>query len=246
MDRLIYLSMTGAKHSLYQQAINANNLSNATTPGFRNDLASFRALPVVGGGTPTRSFVVDQTTGFDSSAGVVQHTGRDYDLAIQGDGFFAIQTPQGEAYTRGGNFKVDAGGVLQTANGQVVLGDGGPLTIPENSRISVGKDGTISAVNETGSQAVTTVVGRLKLVNADPRTLTKGDDGLIRARDGQPLPEDANVQIVGGALEGSNVDSVDALVSMITHARHFDMQIKMIQSADQNARSLGQLLNLNG
>jgi flagellar basal-body rod protein FlgF len=245
MDRLIYVAMTGAKHASQQQATIANNLANASTPGFKEQLAASRAVAAVGGaGYQTRSFTLEQTTGTDFSAGSLQMTGRELDIAVKTEGFFAVQSSTGEAYTRAGGLEVDATGILRARNGDPVLGDAGPITIPDNSVLTFGADGTISAA-PVNNPAQATQVGRLKLVKPDERTLDRGSDGLFRPRDGQPAQVDANVQIVSGALESSNVNAVDQLVKMIDYQRSYDMQVRLLQAADQNARAAAQVLTLS-
>jgi flagellar basal-body rod protein FlgF len=246
MDRLIYVAMTGAKHTFLQQETMANNLANATTTGFRAQLDSFRALPVFGEGSPTRAFVVDATTGTDFTPGVVEQTGRDLDVAIHGSGWIAVQSPDGsEAYTRNGSLQVNPNGVLQTRNGLNVLGDAGPLSIPPDTEITVARDGTISTVpTGTGVTEVATI-GRIKLVNPAEPDLVRGDDGLFRLKTNTPAPADAKVALAPASLETSNVNVAEVLVNMIALARQFDMQVKMVQTADANAQQSGQILNLN-
>jgi len=247
MDRLIYIAMTGAKHALWQQASTAHNLANVTTTGYRAETNAFRALPVFGEGAKTRAFVVDSTTGADFSPGVIQQTGRDLDMAVQGKGWIAVQAADGsEAYTRNGSFQINANGVLQTRNGQNVLGDGGPISIPPDNDITVAKDGTISAIPTGQTLTSVTAVGRVKLVNPPEADLVKGEDGLFRLKSGQPAPADANVMLAANSLESSNVNMVEAMVNMITHARSFDMQTKLVTNAQSNDAKAGQILNLNG
>ncbi|WP_035053206.1 flagellar basal-body rod protein FlgF [Andreprevotia chitinilytica] len=242
MDRLIYTAMTGARHMMNKQATVAHNLANASTPGFRAELASFRAVPAFGGGTlPTRSFVVQQTTGADLSPGILQATGRDLDVAVNGDGWMTVQTPTGEAYTRNGSFEIDATGLLKTRNGETVMGENGPITIPENSKVIIAPDGTVSAT-DLANPTQTNQLGRLKLVNPAASELEKGSDGLFRQRNGDPAQPDATVKLAGGMLETSNVNSVDQLVDMVSSQRQYDMQIQMLQNADTNARSAAQLI----
>ena len=243
MDRLIYTAMTGAKHILEQQATTSNNLANATTTGFRAQLDSFRAVPVLGEGLPTRTFVVDATVGSDFRSGSIQQTGRDLDVAVQGEGWIAIERPDGsEGYTRHGSLKLNENGVLQTQSGMNVMGDGGPITIPPNVVVSIAKDGTISSVDKTGTPAASTALARIKLVNPPTESLVRGDDGLFSVKDGNPADADAGVALLGGALEGSNVNVVEAMVGMIAAARQYDTQMKLLQSAEQNDQRAAQLL----
>ena len=247
MDKLIYTAMTGASHVLQQQAAVSENLANVNTPGFRAMLNTFRAVPLVGEGLPTRVFVVDSTVGADFAPGVLQQTGRALDVAVPGQGWFAVQGPDGkEAYTRNGSLQIAPNGVLQTRIGLNVMGDGGPVTIPPDTEVTIAKDGTISTVpSGTGATSVV-VVGRLKLVNPSPEQLERGSDGLFRLKDGTTATADAKVEVISGSLEGSNVNTVEALVNMISLARKFDMQMKMLQAADNDARQASQIMSLAG
>lgn len=245
MDRLIYTAMTGAKHILEQQANTSHNLANATTTGFRAQLDSFRAVPVIGGPLPTRTFVVDATVGTDFTPGPIHNTGRDLDVAVQGKGWIAVQLDDGtEAYTRNGSFKISENGVLQTQGGLNVMGDGGPIAVPPDVSITVGGDGTVSAVATTGSRAVTPL-GRIKLVNPPEENIVRGDDGLFRLRGGEAADADANVRVAGGALEGSNVNTVDAMVNMISLARQFELHMNLLKNVESNEGKATQLLSIN-
>lgn len=248
MDRLIYTAMTGAKHIMEQQTTVSNNLANASTTGFRAQFDTFRAVPVKSeGGLPTRVFVVDNTVGTDFRAGAIQQTGRDLDVAVQGDGWFVVQRPDGsEAYTRNGNFKVDENGILQTQSGMVVMGDGGPITIPQDTVISIANDGTISTISTLTTPSVPIILDRLRLVNPPHDMLTRSDDGLFTMKDGSQAVVDANVKVVGGALENSNVNVVDAMVSMITLARQFELNMNMLKNAENNADKANQLFSMGG
>lgn len=246
MDRLIYIAMTGAKHTLLQQAAVTHNLANAVTTGYRAESNAFRALPVFGEGLPTRAFVVDSTTGANFAPGSIQHTGRDLDVAVQGAGWIAVQTPDGgEAYTRNGSLQVGPNGLLQTRNGLTVLGDSGPIAIPPDTDITVGKDGTISTVPIGQNLNAVNAVGRIKLVNPAETDLVRGSDGLFRVTNTPVVPADAGVALISESLETSNVNVVDALVGMISLARQFDLQVKLLQSAEANATKASQIINLN-
>ncbi|MGE5526871.1 MAG: flagellar basal-body rod protein FlgF [Rhodospirillaceae bacterium] len=246
MDRLIYVAATGATQALAQQATVAHNLANAGTTGFRAEYNMFRAVPVVGQGAATRAFAIDTTVGANFAPGVLQQTGRELDVAVQGSGWITVQGADGrEAYTRNGNLQISPNGVLQTREGRPVLGEGGPISIPPDSRVTIAKDGTISAV-QSGSRPDTVVtVGRIKLVDPPPAQLVKGSDGLFRLSSGADAAADDAVTLASGTLEGSNVNVVEAMVAMIALARQFDMQMKMLQNADSNERQAGQILNMN-
>lgn len=247
MDRLIYVAMTGAKNILWQQATVSHNLANVSTSGFRAQVDSFRAVPVVGAPLPTRTYSVDSTVATDFRSGVIQPTGRDLDVAIAGAGWIAVQAPDGsEAYTRNGSLKINPNGVLQTREGLNVLSDAGPISIPPDTEVTLAKDGTISTVPTTNQKNQTTEVGRIKLVNPPEQNLVRGDDGLFRLATGPRAPVDENVVLHAGALETSNVNPAEALVNMIALSRQFDLQIKLLQNAEQNDAKADQLLNING
>jgi flagellar basal-body rod protein FlgF len=245
MDRLIYTAMTGAKHIMEQQATTSHNLANATTTGFRAQLDSFRAVPVISDGLPTRTFAVDATVGSDFRAGPIQQTGRDLDVAVQGDGWIAVQRPDGsEGYTRHGSLKLNENGMLQTQSGLNVLGDGGPISIPPDVIVTIAKDGTVSTVNNAAQPGPSTMLGRIKLVNPPTGSLVRGDDGLFSVKGGNPTDADANVVLLGGALEGSNVNVVDSMVSLISQARQFELHMNMLKNAENNAAKADQFLAL--
>jgi len=245
MDRMIYVAMTGAEHMAERQATIAHNLANLSTTGYRADVSVFRAAYINGPGLATRAFVVDSTAGVDLTPGPIQETGRNLDVAVQGSGWIAVQLQDGsEAYTRNGSLQMDANGVLQTHDGQNILGDGGPITIPQNTQVVIGRDGTISAVPFGNQPNTVSTVGRIKLVNPDPSQLVKGDDGLFRLTSGAAAEADANVSLAGGALESSNVNAISAMVDMITTAREYEMNMTLLQNASQNEHAAAQTLSV--
>ncbi|MDR7051575.1 flagellar basal-body rod protein FlgF [Duganella sp. 3397] len=245
MDRLIYTAMTGARHVMEQQATVSNNLANATTNGFRAQLDSFRAVPVMSDGLPTRAFVVDSTVGSNFAAGPMQTTGRSLDIAIREQGWLAVQSADGsEAYTRNGSLRVNENGLLQTTSGQTLIGDGGPIAVPPDTNITIASDGTVSTVSTEFQPGPSNVLGRLKLVNPPTAGLLRGDDGLFRQADGTPAQNDPLVRIVDGVIEGSNVNPVDSMVNMISLARQFDMQMSLLKNAENNAAKATQILAL--
>jgi flagellar basal-body rod protein FlgF len=252
MDRLIYTAMTGASQALEQQTVIANNLANTSTTAFRAQLANFRSAPLsFGDGTQinddtTRTFVLSATPGADYTPGPISRTGNPLDVAVQGPGWLSVQTADGnEAYTRAGNLHVDQNGQLMTATNQPVIGNSGPISVPPGSDITIGKDGTVSALVPGDPPTAVAIVDQLKLVNPDPNTLTRGDDGLFHTADGNPADADQTVALAPESLEGSNVSPVAAMVSMITNARQFQMQTKMLQNADQNDQSANQILTFS-
>ena len=246
MDKLIYTAGSGAKHILEQQATTANNLANVNTTGFRAQIDAFRAVPVVAEGSlPTRTFVVTAEAGSDFSTGPLQMTGRDLDVAIKGKGWLAVQMPDGsEAYTRHGALKMNENGLLQSAQGLTIAGDGGPISVPPEVSVSIGGDGTISTIASTTKPGAPTVLGRLKLVNPPEADLVRGDDGLFRLKGGAAAPADPAVQVAGGALEGSNANPIDSMVTMIALARSFELQMSLMKNAENNAAKATQILAL--
>jgi len=245
MDRMLYVAMSGAKQAMEQQASVANNMANASTPGFRAQINSFRAVPVTGGAqAPTRAYVVATTPGADFSHGPLMETGRALDVAVHGDGWLAVQTPDGgEAYTRVGNLQVNAEGQLTTMGSLPVAGDAGALVVPPGSTVAIAANGLVTARGAGDPVVGIAEVGRLKLVNPPVADLVRGADGLFRMREGlAPAEADAAVTVTTGAVEGSNVNGVEAMVAMIANARSFEMQMKSMRSADENAQSANKLL----
>jgi flagellar basal-body rod protein FlgF len=238
VDRMIYLSMAGAKAAMQRQDVLSHNLANVTTNGFRAELQAFRAVPVRGDGASTRAYALETTIGYSDAPGPITPTGRNLDVAMQGNAWLAVQSLDGtEAYTKAGGLDVNAEGLLVLRNGLQVLGDGGPINVPANSKVEIGSDGTISA--KTGNQRPT-AIGRLKLVTPEA-PMTRGEDGLFRAPDGD-LPANTAARVQDGALEGSNVSPVETMVSMISAARQFEQQMKLLQIAQTQGQQSAKLL----
>jgi flagellar basal-body rod protein FlgF len=238
--------MTGAKGTMDQQAAVAHNLANVNSTGFRAELHKLRAVEVQTEALHTRAFTVDASVANDFTEGPLQFTGRPFDVALAGKGWLAVQMPDGsEAYTRNGSLAVSANGILQTRDGRPVLGDGGPVTIPPDNEITIGADGSVSA-SQPDQPGVVNVVAQLKLVNPPEAELVRGDDGLFRLQGGAPAPADPNVRVAGGYLEGSNVNVVDQMVQMISLARQFEMQTRMLSTAEQNDRAAARVLGGQG
>ncbi len=247
MDKLLYVAMSGAKETLRAQAANNHNLANASTTGFKADLSAFQSRAVTGPGYASRVFATDQTVGWDHSTGSIQETGNPLDLAIRGQGFFAVQDSSGrEAYTRAGDLHVDPTGQLLTATGLPVLGDDGPISIPPSTSITVGSDGTISIVPLGQSPKTGANVARIKLVNPPADSIQRSADGLFRTRDGTPAVADASTMIASGALESSNVDLPSCMVNMIELARRFDLQVKALHTAEEDGAASSKLLQSSG
>jgi len=232
--------MSGAKATMQRQDTLAHNLANVSTTGFRAELQAFRAVPVEGSGASTRVYALETTPGYDATPGAIVGSGRNLDVAMKGDAWLAVQGLDGtEAYTRAGALDVLPDGTLVTTNGLTVLGDGGPLQVPQNAEVSIAADGTVSAKPPVGP---ITTLGRLKLVTPEA-PLLRGTDGLFRATDGD-LAADPNARVQAGALEGSNVSAVETMVSMISAARQFEAQMKMLQTAEGDEKAAAQLLTM--
>ena len=245
MDRMIYIGMTGASETALAQAVHSNNLANVSTTGFRADLARLQSLPVYGPGHPSRAYSQAEDTAVDFRQGAIVQTGRELDVAIQGRGWIAVQAADGaEAYTRAGDFRVDAGGILVTGAGYPVIGEGGPVAIPPVEKLEIGKDGTVSAMLVGQDNPIPTVLDRIRLVSPVDQDLVKGTDGLFRLASGDTAPADASVTLVPGSIESSNVNSVDALVNLIGLARLFEVQVKVMKTAEDNDAATGQLLRM--
>ncbi len=247
MDHMIYIAATGAARTLEQQAIISNNMANVSTTGFREQMAIYRSVPVVGDvELPTRVSTVTNTPGSNFQQGVMAETGHALDLAITGDGWFSVQTPQGEAYTRNGELAVNVNNMLVTQSGHMVLSDdGGPVEVPERGSVTFTSDGTITALGAGDNPADIQVMGQLKLVNPPVGDLVRGDDGLYRLAGGQAAPADAAVRMVAGFVEKSNVSAAESMVGMIANARRFEMQMKVIQDASSNAERANSILSSN-
>ncbi len=245
MDRMLYVAMSGARETLRAQAANNHNLANASTTGFRADLAAFQARAVQGAGYDSRVYATVGSTGFDASTGAQVATGRDLDVAIKGDGYIAVQGFDGrEAYTRAGDLRIESDGTLRTGTGLQVMGDGGPISVPPASSVLIGSDGGISIVPLGQGAETRAIVGRIKLVAPEQSQLERGTDGLFRMKDGTDAPSDAKVQLASGVLESSNVNVADSMVKMIELSRRFDLQTKAMRTAEDTAQASAKLLSL--
>jgi len=242
MDRMIYLSMAGAKAAMHRQEVLSHNLANVSTTGFREEMAAFRAVPVRGDGASTRVYALETTLGYKPDAGALQATNRNLDVAMKGNAWMAVQSLEGtEAYTRAGALEVNAEGLLVTVGGLQVVGDSGPITVPANSAVVIAPDGTVSAA---APGAKPQAVGKIKMVTPE-KALTRGNDGLFRNPSGD-LDADPAARLQDGALEGSNVSPVETMVAMITAARQFEQQMKLITTSEKQEQTAAKLLGSTG
>lgn len=246
MDRSLFIAMTGASQTLIAQSANANNLANTQTNGFKSDLEQFRSMPVFGDGYPSRVYAMTEKPATDFSPGPMMTTGNDLDIAIDGQGFFAVKDKEGkEVYTRSGSLKMTTEGQLQTSAGLPVLSQNGDvITIPPAEKLTIDPSGLISILPFGAEGRATTVVGKMKLVNPAIKNIEKRLDGLVYVKDGAAQVDSPNVKIVQGVIEGSNVSSIGAMVKMIELTRNFELQTNVMKNVNQNAASSTKLLQL--
>jgi len=245
VDNFIFIAMSGAKENMLNQQLHMNNLANATTTGFRADFAAARSQPVFGSGLPSRVYSMTENPGTDFKQGSMVSTGNPMDVAISGEGFFAVLDKNGtESYTRAGDFRITETGMLTTGTGLPVLGDGGPVVIPPAKKVDIMSDGTISIVPIGVENNATATVGRLKMVNPDLSNMKKNDSGLLVQKNGQPAETDGTVTLVSGVVESSNVNAISEMVDMISLARQYEMQVKLMKKAEEMDQSSTQLMRL--
>lgn len=200
-----------------------------------------------GPGEPTRVYAMSERPATDFAPGAKMMTGRDLDVAVSADGWFAVQSKDGnEAYTRRGDLQIDANGLVTTGNGLPLLGDGGPIAIPPAEKVTIGSDGTISIVPEGGDPTQLAVIDRIKMVAAQFDQMRKGEDGLMRLKSGEEAEADASQRLVQGFLESSNVNTVNEMVNMIELQRRYEMQVRMMKTADEMASGAASLLRSGG
>jgi len=246
MDELAYVAMTGAKQIMLAQSMNSHNLANANTVGFRADLHSFESIPLDGAGYQTRVNAQVEPGGWSNAPGALISTGNMMDVAVNGGAWLAIQAPDGgEAYTKAGDLRVNSVGVLTTGAGHPVMGEGGPVAVPPHSNLNIGADGTISIIALGQGPETAATVDRIKMVSPEPQDMVKGNDGLMRLAQGDAAPVDANARLTTGALVASNVNPVDSMVTMIELARQFELQVRLIDTANENAQAAASIMRLS-
>lgn len=246
MDSLLYTAAAGARDIMLTQAVLTNNLANASTPGFRKDLETTESSYLQGPGLQSRVFAGERQHTFDSSDGRMLPTGNSLDIAINGDGWIAVLGEDGaEALTRRGDLKINALGQLINGAGNPILGDGGPIAIPPAREVTVGSDGTVSILPLDSDDQIMSAIDRIKLVNPSDVGLYKGGDGLIRSSGQVEFEADAEVTLVSGSLEASNVNPIEMMVSMIELSRRLESHVKIIETMEQLDQSSAQLMRVN-
>ncbi|NNM77069.1 flagellar basal body rod protein FlgF [Sphingomonas sp. ID1715] len=232
MDRLVYTAYSGLRSRMAAQAAIANNMANASTVGFRADQIGFEQLALKGGAFEARALTAGEVIDADRKNGAVIGTGRDLDIAIEGNDWLAVQAADGEeAYTRRGDLSIAPSGVLQTGDGMPVIGGSGPITIPPAAKVTIGPDGSVLVVPPGGELDKPQVVDKLKLVDPKGSETVKGTDNLLRVKGGGTLPENLDAKVLSGSLEQSNVNITDTLVQMIENQRSYEVQAKLLSSA---------------
>ena len=244
---MLYVAMSGASQNTLAMQAHANNLANISTSGFRRDFEQARAMPVFGYSFPARVYAMSERPATDFTAGALQETGRDLDVAAKGDAWIAVQAPDGgEAYVRTGSLEIDALGQLRTGNGMPVIGNGGPIAVPPEEKIEIGDDGTITVRGLGNQPNALATVDRIKLVTPDPKQLEKGADGLIRLKAGQPAQQaDANASLQSGVLEASNVNAVEEMTSILALSRQFELHVKMMRTAEDDSQAMARVLQFS-
>ncbi len=246
MDKAAYVAMTGASATLQAQTAVSNNLANADTPGFKEALANTQALHIRGGVYPSRVDAMLTDAGFNDRPGSQQVTGNPLDISLKQDNWLAVQGRDGsEVYTRAGNLQLTPNGQLLAAGLPVLDDNGVPMAIPPAQSVEIGHDGTISIVPQGQGPESMAILGRMKIVEAGQKQLSRGLDGMMRNADpNTPLPRTLGSPVTSGVMEGSNVDAAGQLVHMIQLQRQFEMQVKVIKTADENAQTSNTLLRL--
>ena len=245
MDRLIYVAMTGAREAMNSQATVTHNLANVSTTGFRGFRAEMESVPVTGAGQPSRVNATSVMDSIDFSPGSIIDTGRDLDIAVRGQGWITVQGSDGkEGYTRAGNLRITTTGLLETATGELVLGNGGPISVPPYEQLYIGGDGQISIIPEGQKADTMTDVDRIKLVTPPQEDLVRGPQGLFALNDGRTATADPNVEVVSKHLETSNVNASQALIDMIELSRNYEMQVRAMHTAAENDEAASRLMRL--
>jgi flagellar basal-body rod protein FlgF len=245
MDRLVYTAMSGLRSQMQSQATIANNIANASTIGFRAERVSFDRLVLQGTGLDSRQMAAEEVNDIDRAKGTIVQTGNPLDIAVNGDAWMTVQATDGsEAYTRRGDLRIAASGVLETGDGFPVMGSGGPITVPPADKVSISEDGTVSIIPRGGDPTQPQVIDKIKLVSTDGTQTAKGLDNLLHVKGGGVLPEDMDAKVTSGSLEQSNVNLTQALVDMIENQRAYEVQANLLKEAKNMDESTASLMRM--
>ena len=243
MDKMLYIATNGAKQAMQAQASISHNLANVSTVGFKANLDTFTNWHIAGQGLNTRVYNQLEERGSNLLSGNFATTDRELDVAINGEGWLAVQGSDGlEAYTRAGDLRLDALGQLTTGAGHPVIGNAGPIILPQAQKIEIGTDGSISVLPVGQTADSLAIVDRIKLVKPAQEELQKGADGLFRLTTGIIAPPAADITLASGVLEHSNVNAVAELVELINNSRQFEANVKIMQTAQETDEVSARLL----
>jgi flagellar basal-body rod protein FlgF len=243
MDTILYKASLGANASLDKQALSANNLANANTSGFRADLYQATSVYMLGPNGESEPYPLTLQNGVDGEDGALMVTNNPLDVAVQGQGWLVVESSEGkEAYTRDGALQIDANGMLTTAKGFPVVGNGGPILLPPAKEVHIGSDGTVSIIPMGSRSNELAALDRLKLVKLDSKQVIKSQNGLFLSNSSAPIEPDGSIQVKSGMIENSNVNVVEEMVNMIENSRQFEYQTRLMNQDDKNAERLAQLL----
>lgn len=235
MNSGMFGAVSGSLAAMRRMDLISNNLANVNTPGYKKDKMSFEGLlagsenpPAVPQGSTADPIMQKENIYIDYSSGPTSQSGNPLDLALDGDGFFAVTTPDGTAYTRQGNFRISADGTLVTVDGYPVQGNGGSVIKINGSRVEIDNKGGIVV---DGAQ-----VGALSVVDFEkPYALNKVGSTLLRTVDPQAAAQPGKAQVKQGHIEGSNVDSISEMVQLIETNRYFEACSKVVKGFDDMA-----------
>ena len=224
MNSGMYAALSGNLSALRRLEVISNNLANASTPGFKGDQIAFESV-LANVKNPTQDPVFSNERFWtDFSAGPLQKTDNVLDLALNGEGFFVVNTPQGQAYTRQGNFHRGAGGRLVTADGYEVQGKNGAISLT-GGRIDIGAGGVVTVDG--------VAAGTLAQVDfPKPYQLRKAGAGLFVPADPQTATTPSSAEVKQGYLESSNVKVIVEMARMIETSRYFESCAKAVKSYD--------------
>jgi flagellar basal-body rod protein FlgF len=246
MDRLIWTAVSGMSASMARQRMIANNMANAQTTGFRAETMSFTPVTLKGPRLESRALTDAEVRGARMEAGAMVATGRALDIAVQGETLIAVQAPDGsEGYTRRGDLSLTPAGLLVNGDGYPVLGEGGPISLPPGSEVSLSPDGAVMVRDPASPDAPPQQIETIKLAGWRGTRIEKGLDGLFRVPGGGVLPADPEARIATGTLEQSNVRPSEVLVEMVEAQRLYEMRTQLIATARDIDQGGAQLMRLS-